>query len=229
MEKLWVKSPFFNKRGNNPLDMIVIHHIGSNGNGKLYGVSGTITWFTNIDVHRNKKTGVIENKVSAHYIIPREQYKAADLIQVVKDVDVAYHAGYSQWAVNNKLRKYLNKYSIGIELQGDGNLIEYTDTQYEILSELVKNLIKKYKIPEENIVGHEDVSPGRKVDPGKLFDWKRFRTDITKTVIPVPKPPAEEPLPEEKEPEVTMGGGEDKVGKPKNPLLQWILKLISRK
>ena len=176
--KKWLPSPFFKSRGNYPLDTIVIHHIGSK-NQKLYSVGGTLTWFTDEEVHRNKETGKIENKVSAHYVIPREPHKGNDLYHLVKDEDIAYHAGVSQWTYNDKLRKYINRYSIGIELEGDGNVFFYTDFQYEVLIWLIKDYIKKYNIDEANIVGHEDISPGRKVDPGKFFDWKRLRSKLT--------------------------------------------------
>ena len=191
--KKWMPSPFFHGRGNYPLDMIIIHHIGSQ-NGKLYSVSGTLTWFTDINVHKNKETGKIENKVSAHYVLPREQHKGNDLYHLVKDTDIAYHAGVSQWTINDKLRKYINRYSIGIEMEGDGNLVEYTDYQYEVLTWLVKDLMDQYSIPEENIVGHEDIAPGRKVDPGKLFDWKKLRSGVKPPIIiESPKIPEKKP------------------------------------
>jgi len=179
-------------------------------------VNGTVTWFTNKEIHRNKKTGKIENKVSAHYIIPREEYKEHDVIHLVEDTDVAYHAGYSQWTVDGKTRKNLNKYSIGIELEGDGNLVEYTDFQYEYLIELTKKLMNDYNIPEDNIVGHEDISPGRKVDPGKSFDWKRLRTGVNPPVMVMPPVEIKSSTPSEPEveDEVVMEGGEDKVGAP---------------
>lgn len=184
--KKWLPSPFYEKRGNYPLDMIIIHHIGSN-NGKLYTVKGTLTWFTDIEVHRNKETGKIENKVSAHYVIPRQTHENNDLYHLVKDIDIAYHAGESQWIVNGKLRKYINRYSIGIELEGDGNLIEYTNFQYDVLIWLIKDLMKNYNIPEELILGHEDIAPGRKVDPGKLFNWKRLRSALSSSSTIIPK------------------------------------------
>lgn len=192
--KKWLASPFFEARGNYPLDMIIIHHIGSQG-GKLYSVKGTLTWFTDINVHKNIDTGVVENKVSAHYVIPRAQHDGNDLYQLVKDTDIAYHAGVSEWIINGKIRKYLNRYSIGIEMEGDGNLVEYTDYQYEVLTWLVKGLIDKYHIPESNILGHEEIAPKRKVDPGKYFDWKKFRTmlnpptTIESTDLPVQASP----------------------------------------
>lgn len=182
----FIPSPFCHPRKSYPLDMIVLHHIGSKGE-KLYSVGGAITWFTNVDVHRNPKTGKIENKVSAHYIIPRSPYKDHDVIQLVKAQDIAYHAGRSQWVVDGKTRKHINNYSIGIELEGDGNLVEYTDYQYEFLTELVKELLALHSIPEENIVGHEDVAPDRKVDPGKLFDWKRLRKAVSPPLIIMPE------------------------------------------
>lgn len=193
IRKLNIASPFCEPRGNYPLDMIVIHHIGSQS-GKLYTVQGTITWFTNVEVHRNKTTGAIENKVSSHYIIPREPFRDSDVIQLVKDDYIAYHAGESQWTVNGKLRKYNNRYSVGIELEGDGNLVEYTDYQYGILTDLIQELSAKYNIPEANIVGHEDIAPGRKVDPGRLFDWKRLRQALAPKVVTVVVPPTAVPV-----------------------------------
>lgn len=180
--KKWLPSPFFESRGNYPLDMIIIHHIGSD-KGKLYSVKGTLTWFTNIDVHKNPSTGKIENKVSAHYVLPRERHDGNDIYHLVKDTDIAYHAGVSQWTVNDKLRKYINRYSIGIEMEGDGNLVDYTDYQYDVLTWVVKDLMDRYDIREENIVGHEDIAPKRKVDPGKFFDWKKFRTMLNPPII----------------------------------------------
>ena len=199
---LFVSSPFFCRRGNFPLDMIVIYHIGAK-DGKLYGVKGTITWFTDESVHKNPSTKKIENIVSAHYIIPREQYQGSDIVQCVNDLNVAYHAGNSQWTINGQYRNNINNYSIGIELEGDGNLVNYTDYQYEQLTALVKNLTFKYNIPEQNIVGHEDVSPGRKVDPGRLFDWKRLRESLVYSPV-VTTSPATVP-----DREFHMGSGEN--------------------
>jgi len=188
--KRWMPSPFKCARpAGCPLDMVVIHHIGSK-DGKLYGVAGAIAWFTDESLHLNKKTGKIENKVSAHYIIPRQTYETqTDMIALVKEEEVAYHAGESSWTVDGVTRSDINNYSVGIELEGDGNVAEYTGFQYERLAELVRELMEGHHIPEANIVGHEDIAPGRKVDPGRLFDWKRLRTDIApKIQIVVPAP-----------------------------------------
>lgn len=185
MKKLEINSPFKKPRGSYPLDMVVIHHIGSQ-NKKLYSVGGTITWFTNVDVHKDPKTGKITNIVSAHYVLPREPYKEHDLVQLVSHADIAYHAGRSSWEVKGKKRTGINKYSIGIELEGDGNLLEYTPFQYSILTELIKNIKEHHSVADSCIVGHEHISPGRKVDPGKYFDWDKLRHDISKTVVTMP-------------------------------------------
>lgn len=202
-------SPFKTPRGSNPLDMVVIHHIGSKDN-KIYSMGGTIRWFTDIGVHKNPTTGKIENKVSAHFAIPRKPYEGHDVIRFVDDNDIAYHAGRSHWVVNGKKRTNINKYSIGIELQGDGNVFEYTDYQYDTLITLLKEIVERHGIPESNIVGHEDIAPGRKVDPGKLFDWKRVRSGVYPPIIMEPvKINAD--LPEDSSVEV-MGEGIDKIG-----------------
>jgi N-acetyl-anhydromuramyl-L-alanine amidase AmpD len=195
--------------------MVVIHHIGSK-DGKLYSVPGAIAWFTDEKLHLNPQTGQVENRVSAHYIIPRQTYdKQTDMIALVKHEEVAYHAGVSSWAINGVTRSNINNYSIGIELEGDGNVVEYTEFQYTRLSELLRS----YGIPEANIVGHEDVAPGRKTDPGRLFDWKRLRTDIApKVQVVVPAP---SPVPDG---DFYMGSGENKH----TGFFSWVTNLFNR-
>jgi len=145
--------------------------------------------------------------VSAHYILPREPYEGCDVIKCVDDNDVAYHAGESQWSINGETRTNINNYSIGIELEGDGNIVAYTDYQYENLINLIKDLTSKHSIPEQNIVGHEEVAPGRKVDPGKLFDWKHLRKRLSSDSFPetfCDEPPKTVP-----DDEFFMGGGDN--------------------
>jgi AmpD protein len=238
---LWKPSPFYKSRGNSPLDMIVIHHIGSKDK-KLYSIEGTITWFTDTAVHKNPKTGAIENQVSAHYAIPRDPHPDYDVVQFVKDENVAYHAGESQWAVGGKTRKFINSYSIGIELEGDGNLVEYTDFQYDTLIELVSTIKNKYKMIDNNIVGHEDIAPTRKVDPGKLFDWMRLRKGINPPVVvaaspavpatdsttpkpAIPQTPPSTPIGKMPEDQFHMSGGTNKDGRSPG-WLSSLLKLI---
>jgi N-acetylmuramoyl-L-alanine amidase len=170
----WNPSLFYDDK-KHANKMIIIHHTGSTG-GKINSLNGTIRWFKP-DPPRTDK------KVSAQYVIGR---KEGELIQMVKDEHRAYHAGESQWTIDGKVRKWLNSRSIGIELQGDGNLFEYTEFQYEATIWLCKEKMKEFNIPVELIQGHEHVSPGRKVDPGTNFDWKYFRSALVeKPVVPV--------------------------------------------
>jgi N-acetyl-anhydromuramyl-L-alanine amidase AmpD len=170
MATKFIQTPFFTPRNVSAIDTVVIHHTGSNR------VGGAIRWFTDEECHRNKDTGKVENKVSAHYIIPRELYQGFDIIQCAKHEDTAWHAGRSTWAYSTGVTKsYLNKNSIGIELAGNGNEEDYTEFQYEVLIKLLKELTEEFNIPAENVVGHSDIAPKRKVDPGKNFDWLRIK------------------------------------------------------
>lgn len=172
MEIEWIESQFFetNKIAN---DMIIIHHTGST-NGKINSLQGTISWFKP-DVWRST------NQVSAQYIIAREQ---RPIIQMVRDEHTAWHAGKSEWVINGVLRKNLNNRSIGIELQGDGNLAPYTDFQYEALIWLVKQKMDQFNVPIDLVRGHEEIS-SRKVDPGRMFDWNRLKRGVSSTSVPV--------------------------------------------
>ena len=108
-------------------------------------------------------------KVSCHYIINRK----GRIIQIVQDKKVAWHAGRSKW----KKFTNLNKNSIGIELVNKGyefGYQNYTKEQIKSLIELCKNLKKKYSIKKENFLGHSDIAPLRKIDPGEKFPWKKL-------------------------------------------------------
>ena len=103
---------------------------------------------------------------SAHYLIGRD----GEIINLVPVEYKAWHAGKSEW--NGK--KYCNNWMIGIEMVATATS-GYTDEQYLALDKLTEQLRAEYNIPWDNIVGHEDVAPGRKKDPGALFDWDRYR------------------------------------------------------
>jgi len=110
-------------------------------------------------------------KVSCHYLINRQ----GKIIQMVKDKNIAWHAGKSRW------KKYfnLNKNSIGIELVNKGHKYgyqSYQKRQIKSLIRLCKLLQKKYSIKKENFLGHSDISPHRKIDPGEKFPWKELST-----------------------------------------------------
>jgi len=103
---------------------------------------------------------------SAHYMISRDG-TVYDLVPLPMK---AWHAGRSRWLGYDNC----NNWMLGIELiatQESG----YTDAQYDALIELTEELLRTYKFPVANIAGHDHVSPRRKTDPGKLFDWERYR------------------------------------------------------
>ena len=111
----------------------------------------------------------VQSKVSCHYLINREGL----ITQMVKDNKVAWHAGKSKW----KNFRNLNNNSIGIELVNKGHEFgyqNYSNIQISSLIKLCKKLKKKYKIQNENFLGHSDIAPLRKLDPGEKFPWKRL-------------------------------------------------------
>ncbi|MBD3290989.1 hypothetical protein GF337_19435, partial [candidate division KSB1 bacterium] len=107
----WIPSRFFDP-GKIANQMIIVHHTGSR-NGQINSFQGTINWFKPAEWRTS-------NQVSAQYIIARIE---RPIVQMVRDLDTAWHAGKSEWVINGVRRKDLNDRSIGIELQGDGNLV----------------------------------------------------------------------------------------------------------
>jgi len=106
-------------------------------------------------------------RVSAHALIRRD----GSITQYVPFGMRAWHAGQSQYLG----RSGCNDFSIGIELEGTDS-IPYTDAQYESLAVLVGALLSTYHtLSAERIAGHSDIAPGRKTDPGPVFEWARFR------------------------------------------------------
>ena len=95
----------------------------------------------------------------------------ATLVQYVSFNDRAWHAGKSVW----QGREACNDYSIGIECEG-ADEVPYEPAQYETLRALLPMLLEAYPaITRERVVGHSDIAPGRKTDPGPSFDWSRLR------------------------------------------------------
>ena len=106
-------------------------------------------------------------KVSSHLLIRRD----GELVQYVPLQKRAWHAGVSKY----ENRENCNDFSIGIELEG-ADETPYTDSQYQVLSELIQNLIQSYPaLTKDTISGHSDIAPGRKTDPGIAFDWVHLR------------------------------------------------------
>ena len=113
-----------------------------------------------------------KSKVSSHFVINQ----SGKIYRLVQDNQTAWHAGKSCWGKY----KNLNKNSIGIELVNKGHKFGYTSFKKKQLLSLVtlcKSLIKKYKIKRCNIVGHSDVAPLRKMDPGEKFPWEQLAND----------------------------------------------------
>ena len=119
-----------------------------------------------------KKLTKSDSKVSCHYFIK----SSGKVINMVPDLYTAWHAGKSSWG------KYdlLNKYSIGIEISNPGHQHGYKNfklNQIISLKKLLKILSKKYSIKKKHILGHSDISPNRKKDPGEKFPWRELAKD----------------------------------------------------
>ncbi len=147
------------------INLIVIHNISLPPS--QYGGNGIIELFTNrLDPDEHPYYAEIHTrKVSSHFLIRRD----GELIQFVSCLDRAWHAGASNWRGHERC----NDFSIGIELEGsDFDAFEYA--QYQTLINLIAGLKQRY--PIQDIVGHSDIAPGRKTDPGPYFDWAKVST-----------------------------------------------------
>ncbi len=140
------------KRSKRKIKFIIIHYTGmkkeSNALRKL--------------CHYN-------SKVSSHYFIKKD----GEILNLVPDLYQAWHAGKSSW----KNIKSLNRYSIGIEIHNPGHQHGYKSfslKQINSIKKLLKYLINKYKIQKKNVLGHSDIAPERKKDPGEKFPWRKL-------------------------------------------------------
>jgi len=108
-------------------------------------------------------------KVSAHYFISED----GEVVRLVDEDKRAWHAGVSYW----RGHRDVNSASIGIELDNPGHANgyrEFPDAQIEALLPLLADIVRRHDIPRANVVGHSDVAPERKTDPGELFPWARL-------------------------------------------------------
>jgi N-acetylmuramoyl-L-alanine amidase len=152
MKKIFNYSPNFdsNKRKTKQIKFLIFHYTG------MRKESDAISRLTNI-----------QSEVSSHYLIQRN----GTINVMVPDLYVAWHAGKSSW----KGFKSLNKNSIGIEISNPGHehtYVNFSKKQIKSILYLSKTLIKKYNIQSSNILGHSDIAPFRKKDPGEKFPWK---------------------------------------------------------
>ena len=156
-------SPNFDERPKNAvIDLIVIHAISLPVG--CYNTQLIKDLFLNcLDSGKDEFLESIKDlKVSSHFLITRK----GALIQFVSTNKRAWHAGIS----NYKGREHCNDFSIGIELEGCDDE-EFEQHQYYSLSRLINFLSTDLQINKKNIVGHADIAPGRKTDPGPFFDW----------------------------------------------------------
>lgn len=129
--------------------MLILHYTG------MQDGPSAINWLANP-----------ESGVSAHYVVEED----GQIIHMVKEEDRAHHAGVSHWRGVTDV----NSASIGIEIVNPGHEWGYRPfptEQMNSVKQLCKSIIKKHNIDLQNIVGHSDIAPDRKLDPGELFDW----------------------------------------------------------
>ena len=147
-------SPNFNikKRSNKSIKFLIYHYTG------MKSEFSAIKRLTNF-----------QSEVASHYLIKNN----GEIVILVPDSYIAWHAGFSAW----KKYKFLNQNSIGIEISNPGHQFGYKKFSLKQINSLIKLsrfLIKKYKINKKNILGHSDIAPLRKKDPGENFPWEYF-------------------------------------------------------
>jgi N-acetyl-anhydromuramoyl-L-alanine amidase len=164
----------FSSRNGEQVDMIVIHTaslpVGEFGTGYVLDL-----FLNRLDLSAHPSFKELEGlKVSSHYFIDRK----GKVIELVEPGQAAWHAGVSSF----EGRKGCNAFSIGIELEGTPDH-RITERQFQGLKELCLLLMKRFPlITLKRIVGHNDIAPGRKVDPGPLFPWQRLREALREGV-----------------------------------------------
>ena len=167
----WLSSPNHDRRpaGQSP-EVLVIHAI-SLPPGQYTGDAVARFFLNQLDPSAHPYfEKIFDLKVSAHFFIRRD----GEIVQFVPVSHRAWHAGESE----HRGRANVNDFSIGVELEGTDEE-KFATVQYESLSALTGVLIAAFPaITPGNIVGHSDVAPGRKTDPGPGFDWERYRQMI---------------------------------------------------
>lgn len=151
---LIIKNSRWCRERQSDIDAIVIHYIS----GKYA--------FPEHKYNAEKVVDLLDTlHLSYHYLVDRK----GGVYRLVEESKKAYHAGYSSLFG----RKGANQFSIGVALIGEEN-IPFTDQQLLVSAKLCADIRERYSIPLNRIVGHEHVSPGRKVDPGSLFPWNTW-------------------------------------------------------
>ncbi len=166
-----VLSPFWDERPAGVLPELIIVHGISLPPGEFGGPWIDRLFAGNLDAGAHPYFAeVAPLRVSAHVLIRRD----GEVVQYVSFGARAWHAGVSSYAG----RPACNDYSIGIELEGTDEA-PYTDAQYAVLAGVIHAACAAYPLlSRERVVGHSDVAPGRKSDPGAAFDWARLRGQL---------------------------------------------------
>jgi len=153
---------FTRPRGVLPISLVVIHYTAGHEKGDLLTLRGGT-----------------DRKVSVHYLVGRNE--KFGIKRIAPEGRAAFHAGQSRWTDHEgNHRDFVNAFSIGIEISNMGPPEGFTDFQYEAVAQLARDIMDRHSlISVSRFVGHQDVSPGRKIDPGRLWDWTRFRSMVT--------------------------------------------------
>ncbi|MBN4059768.1 MAG: 1,6-anhydro-N-acetylmuramyl-L-alanine amidase AmpD [SAR86 cluster bacterium] len=163
-------SPNCSDRQDNEISLLVIHNI-SLPPGQFGGPYIDALFCNELDCSQHNFFSELKDlKVSSHLLIRRD----GEIVQYVPFNKQAWHAGIS----NYEGRDQCNKFSIGIELEGTDH-DEFTALQYQALSTITRVLLQTYPtLSEERIVGHSEIAPERKTDPGPSFNWHLYRDGI---------------------------------------------------
>ncbi|MDQ3557752.1 MAG: N-acetylmuramoyl-L-alanine amidase [Pseudomonadota bacterium] len=146
-------SPNHGERTPGPIDILLLHYTGMPGRAEA-----ALRWLCSP-----------KSQVSCHYFV----FEDGRVVQLVPEDRRAWHAGASLWAGEADI----NSRSIGIEIANHGHpggLPEYPDAQIEALIALCREIVGHHPIPPHRILAHSDVAPGRKLDPGEHFPWRRL-------------------------------------------------------
>lgn len=168
-----VPSPNYDVRsGRQEVDLLVIHNISLPP--RQFGGDFIEALFTNrLDCAAHPYFAQLRDlRVSAHFLIRRD----GEVVQFVSTIDRAWHAGVSRFME----RERCNDFSIGIELEGSDD-DPFAPAQYRQLVALTRALLHAH--PIRHIVGHQDIAPDRKTDPGPLFNWRLYREQLAHGAI----------------------------------------------
>lgn len=163
-----VESPNFDARPDGiAAEMVVIHNIGLPP-GEFGGDDIECLFTNTLDCSKREDYAGLEAlRVAAHFLIRRD----GEIVQFVSCDARAWHAGVSRW----QGRERCNDFSIGIEMEGS-DYVPFSDAQYQKLTTLLTIIARHY--PLQYLVGHNDIAPGRKTDPGPCFDWQRLLREL---------------------------------------------------